>query len=130
MVYIAMILCILFGRKIPIHFLVEWVTIIHELAEGFTFKWDKIVSYNLTKEIVKYQMEKSKDQPAYFYMHAYVMDTIYYMTYFSLMNWSWNPTCAEPIHFYHSQLWEEKLKHLFYEIYHYVVIPVHQILYG
>jgi hypothetical protein len=130
MVYIAMMLCRLFGRKIPTHFPAEWVPIMHEVAEGFTFNWDKILSDNLTKEIVEYQMEKSKGQPASFYMSAYVMDAICYMTPFPLMNWSWNPTCAEPIHFYHSKLWEEKVKDFFYEICHYVVIPVHQILYG
>jgi hypothetical protein len=75
-------------------------------------------------------MENSKGQPAYFYISAYVMDAICYMTPFPLMNWSWNPTCTEPIHFYHSKLWEEKVKDFFYEICHDVVIPVHQTLYG
>jgi hypothetical protein len=126
MVYIAMMLCRLFGRKIPTHFPVEWVSIMHEVAEGFTFNWAKILSDNLTKEIVEYQMENSKGQPASFYMSSYVMDAICYMTPFPLMNWSWNPTCAEPIHFYHSKLWEEKVKDLFYEICHYVVILVHK----
>jgi hypothetical protein len=130
MVYIAMMLCRLFGRKIPTHFPTEWVPIMHEVAEGFTFNWDKILLDNLTKEIAEYQMEKSKVQPVSFYMSAYVMDAICYMTPFPLMNWSWNPTYAEPIHFYHSKLWEEKVKDFFYEICHYVVILVHQILYG
>jgi hypothetical protein len=58
------------------------------------------------------------------------MDAICYMTPFPLMNWSWNPACVEPIHVYHSKVWEENVKNFFYEIYHYVVIPVHQILYG
>ena len=102
----------------------------HEVAEGFTFNWDKMMSDNLTKEITEYKMEKSKGQPAPFYMSAYVMDSIYFMNPFPLMNWSWNPTSAEPIHFYHSKLWEEKSKDFFYEIFHNVVIPVHQTLYG
>ena len=125
-----MMLCRLFGRKNPTHFHTEWVTIIHEVAEGYTFNWGKILSDNLTKEIVEYQIEKSKGQPTSFYMEAYVMDSICYMTPLALMNWNWNPTFAEPIHFYHSQLWEEKEKDLFYEICHYVVILVHQIFYG
>jgi hypothetical protein len=49
---------------------------------------------------------------------------------FPLMNWSWNPACDEPIHVYDSKLWEENVKYFFYEICHYVVKPVHQILYG
>jgi hypothetical protein len=75
-------------------------------------------------------MEKSQGRPPYFYISAYIMDAICYMTPFLLMNWSWNPTCAEPIHDYHSKLWEENAKYFFYEICHYVVIPLHQILYG
>jgi hypothetical protein len=130
MVYIAMILCRLFGRKIPTHFLVEWVPIIHEVAEGYNFNWGNILSDNLTKEIAEYQMKNSKEQPSSFYISAYIMDTICYMTPFPLMNWNCNSTCAEPIHFYHSQLWEEKSKDFFYDICHYVVIHVHQILYG
>jgi hypothetical protein len=130
MVYIAMMLCRLFGRKSPTHFLAEWVPIIHEVAEGFTFNWAKILSDNLAKEIKDYQMEKSKGRPVSFYMSAYIMDAICYMTPFPLMNWSWSPACVEPIHVYHSKLWEENVKDFFYEICHYVVIPVHQILYG
>jgi hypothetical protein len=49
---------------------------------------------------------------------------------FPLMNWSWTPASADPIHFYHSKIWEEKSKDLFYEIYHNVVIHVHIALYG
>jgi hypothetical protein len=26
------------------------------------------------------------------------------------MNWSWNPSCTEPVHKYHSSLWEENAK--------------------
>jgi hypothetical protein len=37
-VYIEMMLCRLFGRKIPTHFPMEWVPIIHEVAKGYTFK--------------------------------------------------------------------------------------------
>jgi hypothetical protein len=61
MVYIAMMLCRLFGRKIPTHFPAEWVPIIHEVAEGYTFNWGKILSDNLTKEIAEYQMKSQKD---------------------------------------------------------------------
>jgi len=59
-------------------------------------------------------------------MSTYIMDAICYMTPFPLMNWNWNLAYAEPIHVYHFQLWEENVKYLFYEICHYVVIPLHQ----
>jgi hypothetical protein len=66
MFYIVMILCRIFGKKIPTHFPVEWVSIMHEVAEGFTFDWAKMMSDNLAKEINEYQMEKSKCQPPLF----------------------------------------------------------------
>jgi hypothetical protein len=58
------------------------------------------------------------------------MDAICFSTPFSFMNWSWNPTYMEPIHEYHPKLWEENAKDLFYEIFHFMVIPLHQMLYG
>jgi hypothetical protein len=41
MVYIALMLCRLFGRKIPTHFPADWVPLLHEVAEGFSFNWGK-----------------------------------------------------------------------------------------
>jgi hypothetical protein len=63
-------------------------------------------------------------------MSAYIMDAICFSTPLPLMNWSWKPTYLEPIHEYHSKLWEENAKDSFYEIFHFVVIPLHQMLYG
>jgi hypothetical protein len=63
-------------------------------------------------------------------MSSYIMDEVCYMNPFPLMNWSWNPARTEPIHVYHSKLWEENVKDFFYKICHYVVVPLHQILYG
>jgi hypothetical protein len=37
MIYVAMILCRVFGKKIPTHFSVEWVSIMHKVVEGYTF---------------------------------------------------------------------------------------------
>jgi hypothetical protein len=37
MVYVAMMLCRLFGKKSPTHFLAEWVPLLHEAAEGYSF---------------------------------------------------------------------------------------------
>ena len=45
------------------------------------------------------------------------------------MNWSWNSTYPEPIHEYHSKIWEENAKDSFYEIFYFVVIPLHQMIY-
>jgi len=130
MVYVAMMLCRLFGNKIPTHFPTTSVPLIHEAVEGFSFNWDKILSDNLSKEVTEYQNAKSKGQPVAFYMSAYIMDAICFMTPFPLMNLNWNPTSNKPIHEYYSKLWEENAKDSFYEICHFVVIPVHQMFYG
>jgi hypothetical protein len=63
-------------------------------------------------------------------MSAYIMDAICFRTPFPLMSWSWNPSCTEPIHIYHSTLWEDHAKDSFYEICHFVIIPLHKIFFG
>jgi hypothetical protein len=58
------------------------------------------------------------------------MDVICFMIPFPLMGWSSTPTSVEPIHLYHSKLWEDKVKDLFYKISNYVVVSVHIAIYG
>jgi hypothetical protein len=85
---------------------------------------------NLAKGIDDYKTTKSKGKHTPFYMSAYVMDAICFMTPFPLMNWIWTPASSKPIHFYHSKLWEENAKDFFYEICHNVVVPIHTTIYG
>jgi hypothetical protein len=59
MIYVAMILYRLFGKKSPTHFPVAWVSIMHEVAKGYSFNWAKILSDNLAKEITEYKLAKS-----------------------------------------------------------------------
>jgi hypothetical protein len=129
MIYVAMMICRLFGKS-PTHFPVAWVSIMHEVVEGFSFNWAKILSDNLDKEIMEYKLVKSKGHPSPFYMSTYIMDIIFFINPFPLMNWSWTPTSTEHIHFYHSKLWEDKAKDFFYEICHHVVVSIHIALYG
>jgi hypothetical protein len=56
--YIAMILYRLFGKKNPTHFSIKWVDIMNEVVEGYTFNWAKMLSDNLATEIVEYQSLK------------------------------------------------------------------------
>jgi hypothetical protein len=86
MLYIAMMLYRLFGKMNPTHFLVDWVAIMNEVAERYTFNSDKMLSNNLAKEIVEYQSSKSKWKLVPFYMSSYIMDAICFMTPFPLMN--------------------------------------------
>jgi hypothetical protein len=130
MVYVAMMLCRLFGKKNPCHFPADWVPFLEEASEGYSFNWSKILSDNLAKEVSNYKAAKAQGQPVAFYMSAYIMDAICFLTPFPLMNWNWNITCPQPIHEYHSELWEENAINSFYEICHFVIIPMHKMLYG
>ena len=75
-VYVVMMLCILFRKKIPTQFPAEWVPLLHEAAKGYSFNWDKILSDNITKEVMEYQTARSNGRPIAFYMSAYIMDVI------------------------------------------------------
>jgi hypothetical protein len=128
--YIAMMMCKIYGKENTTHFFLPWVPIIHSVAEGFSFDWEKILSDNMASEISEYQTKKTKGQPASFFMSAYIMDAICFMTPFLLMSWSWTPDSAEPIHDYHSKLWEDKAKYFFYEILNWVVVSMHIVIFG
>jgi hypothetical protein len=65
-----------------------------------------------------------------FYMSAYIMDATFFVTPFPLMNLIWNIACPEPIHECHSVVWEENAKNSFFEICHFIVIPMHKMFYG
>jgi hypothetical protein len=88
MVYVLMMLCRLFGKKIPTHFPTEWVPLLCEVVEGYSFNWDKILFDNIVREVMEYQTARSKGQTTPFYMSAYIMDSICFSTPFPLMNWS------------------------------------------
>jgi hypothetical protein len=92
MVYIAMMLSRVFGKKNPCHFPIEWVPFLEEASEGYSFNWDKILSNKIAKEVSDYKAARSRCQPVAFYMSTYIMDAICFMTSFPLMKWSWNTT--------------------------------------
>jgi hypothetical protein len=128
--YLAMMLCRLYGKRDSNHFYAEWTPLLEEVSEGRSFNWHKIMSDNIASEVIKYQTARSKGQIVAFYMSAYIIDAICFRTPFPLMNWSWDPSCAEPVHKYHSALWEDNAKDHFYEICHYIIIPLHRIFFG
>jgi hypothetical protein len=53
------------------------------------------------------------------------MDAVCFLTPFPLMSWSWTPSKAEPIHVYHSKLWENKASDFVYEIFNWVMVLLH-----
>jgi hypothetical protein len=46
------------------------------------------------------------------------------------MSWSWNLVEAEPIHIYHLKLWENKATDFVYEIFNWVMVPLHVTIFG
>jgi hypothetical protein len=86
MVYVAMMLCRIFGKESPTHFPAEWVPLLHEVAEGYSFNWDNILYDNIAREVMEYQTARTKGQTTTFYMSAYIMDAICFLTPFPLMN--------------------------------------------
>jgi hypothetical protein len=58
MIYVSLMLCRIFGKKKSTHFMIAWVAIMHEVAEGYSFNWTKMLSDNLAKEINEYQLAK------------------------------------------------------------------------
>jgi hypothetical protein len=100
------------------------------VAEGYSFDWAKILLDNLIQEIARYQSLRAKGKSTKFFMSAYIMDVVCFITPFLLMDWSWTPNSVKPIHIYHLKLWEEKEKYLFYEICNWVVVSMHTAIYG
>ena len=126
--YIEILVCRLYEKEDTSHFFLPWVPLMHTVVEGFSFDWAKLLSDSLASRITEYRAQNMSGKVSSFFMCSYIMDVVCFMTPFPLMSWSWTPNNAEPIHVYHSKLWKENVKYLFYEICHY--IPVHQILYG
>jgi hypothetical protein len=83
--YIEIMMCRLHGRENTVHFLLQWVPIMHTVAEGYSFDWANMLSDSLVKEITEYRSQKAKGQPTSFFMSAYIMDVVFFMTHFPLM---------------------------------------------
>jgi hypothetical protein len=128
--YIAMMTCRLYGKEDTTHFFLPWVPLIHTVAEGCSFDWAKLLSDSLTSRITEYRMQRANGKAASFFMSAYIMDVVCFMTPFPLMSWSWTPSEAEPIHVYHSKLWEDKATEFIYEIFNWVMVPMHVSIFG
>jgi hypothetical protein len=128
--YVAMMTCRLFGREDTSHFYVSWVPLIFRVAEGCSFNWAKMLSDSLANRVIEYREKKAGGKPSAFYMSAYIMDAICSMTPFPLMNWAWNPTQEKPVHEYHDKLWENKAGKFPYEIFNWVMVPLHINIFG
>jgi hypothetical protein len=128
--YVAMMTCRLYGREDTSHFFLKWVPLIFRVTEGCSFDWAKMLSDSLTSRIIEYQAQKESGKTSSFFMFANIMDTVCFLTPFPLMSWSWTPAEVEPIHVYHSKLWENKATDFVYEIFNWVMVPLHVIIFG
>jgi hypothetical protein len=86
--YVAMMTCRLYGKEDTTDFFLPWVPLIYTVAEGFSFDWAKLMSDSLTSRITEYRAQKASGRTSSFFMSAYIMDAIFFMTPFPLMSWS------------------------------------------
>jgi hypothetical protein len=128
--YVAMMTCKLYGREDTSHLFLPWVPLIFRVTEGCSFDWAKMLSDSLTSRVTKYRAQKESRKIASFFMSAYIMDTVCFLAPFPLMSWSWTPIEDEPIHVYHVKLWENKVADFVYEIFNWVMVPLHATIFG
>jgi hypothetical protein len=120
-----MMTCRLYGREDTTHFFLQWVPLIHSVVEGCSFDWAKLLYNSLTSRVTKYRAQKESGNITSFFMSTYILDVVCFLMPFPLMSWSWTPSEAEPIHIYHSKLWEDKASDFVYEIFNWVMVPLH-----
>jgi hypothetical protein len=128
--YVAMMTCQLFRREDITHFYIAWVPLIFRVAEGCSFNWAKILLDSLFNRVIEYREQKAVGGPSSFFMSAYIMDAICSMTPFPLMNWAWSPTQEKTMHEYHDKLWENKAYKFVYDIFNWVMVPLHITIFG
>jgi hypothetical protein len=129
-IYVAMMACRLFGSEDTAHFYIRWVPLIFRVAEGSSFNWSKMLSDSLFDRVTEYREKKAAGRASGFFMSAYIMDAICSMTPFPLMNWAWSPTEEKTVHEYHDKLWENNANKFIYEIFNWVMVPLHVAIFG
>jgi hypothetical protein len=128
--YVAMMACRLFGWEDTAHFYVQWVPLIYRVAEGSSFNWEKMLFDSLFNGITEYREKKAVGKASRFFMSVYIIDAICSMTPFPLMNWSWSPTEEKTVHEYHDKLWENNANKFIYEIFNWIMVPLHVTIFG
>jgi hypothetical protein len=89
-----------------------------------------MLSDSLTSRVTEYQAQKESENISSFFMSEYIMDVVCFLTPFPLMRWSWTLAEDEPIHVYHSKLWENKAAYFIYEIFNWVMVPLHVTIFS
>ena len=101
--FTAAMLCKLFGKPDINKFSSEWLPLLNATVNATIVDWAKILSENLAIAILNYRSKRIVSQRIYppFYLFAYVMDSICYVSKFPLMGWKWTTQDPLPIHVYH-----------------------------
>ena len=101
--FAAAMLCRLFGKPEINKFSSEWLPLLNSAVNDTIVDWAKILSDNLATTILNYWSKRTISQRIYppFYLSAFVMDSIFYISKFPLMGWKWTNQDPLPIHIYH-----------------------------
>ena len=128
--FFATMLCRLFGKPDINKFSSEWLPLLDVATNATIMDWAQILSDNLASAILGYRTKRSFAQRVYppFFLSAYVMDTICFVSDFPIMGWKWTMQNPLPIQFYHKVLWESKFIPHFYKIFHGVILPIQRML--
>lgn len=125
--YIAAMLCRLFGCADATKFLVEWVPLIDATSNSIIMDWAIVLSNNLAHHNIEYRKNHfvtTRTIPR-FYICAYIMDAMCFIFPFPIMGWKWTPQDPTPIHVYHKALWKYCFNERFYHIFQGVMLLIH-----
>ena len=95
-------LCRLFGRPNINKFSLEWLPLLDAATNATIMDWAQILSDNLASVILGYRTKRSFTSRVYppFFLSAYVMDDICFVSDFPIMGWKWNVQNPLPIQVY------------------------------
>lgn len=104
--YVATMLYMLFGGKIPSHLKLIWTPIIHMDLSVYLLNQETIILDNLLRRIDSFLRQRVDGTTSPFLVSTYNMDVICLHTPFPKTCWEWTINSPQRIHTYHSKLWE------------------------
>ena len=106
--FAAAMLCRIFGMPDINKFSWEWLPLLDAATNATIVDWARVLSDNLATTIGNYRSKRATAQGIYppFYLSAYIMDAICYISKFPVMGWKWKTQDPLPIHVYHKELWD------------------------
>lgn len=129
--FAAAMLCRIFGIPDIKKISSKWLPLLDVATNATIVDWAEILSDNLITTIFSYRSKRATSQRIYppFYLAAYIMDSIFYVSKFPVMGWKWTTQDPLPIHVYHKILWDSQFTPYFYQICHGLMLPLYRMLY-